>query len=150
MTTATKEKKQVRAENVKENLAQKQTHDTGVVDEVSKPIAHRRVVVPQYEVLKSEQGFEILAKMPGVRQKNLEIQLADRLLSVKGVTDSLEIEGYERVYHEFTAVDYEAGFKLSRDIDGDGISASLEHGVLRLTLPKAKASMPKSITVNAS
>jgi HSP20 family molecular chaperone IbpA len=74
--------------------------------------------------------------------------LENDVLRVEGYIDSAKYQGMEPVYTEYIVGHYARGFTLSNKIDRDGISAALDDGVLTLTLPKAKQSIPRRITVN--
>ncbi len=108
------------------------------------------VVVPEYRIFTRDDSFEITAAMPGVSEKNLEVQLEDSWLSIKGQSEEINLDGFNKLYAEFTTPNYECGFKLPNGIDGEGISASLVNGMLKIKLPKAKEHRRHTIAVTAS
>ena len=55
--------------------------------------------------------------------------------------------GHKLVYAEYDTGDYQRAFTLSNEIDIDKIEASVQNGVLRLSLPKAEAAKPRKIEV---
>jgi HSP20 family protein len=59
-------------------------------------------------------------------------------------------EGYSVHRQERTASRFSRSFTLPCAVNGDAISASLEHGVLTVTLPKAPESQPRQITVKSA
>jgi HSP20 family molecular chaperone IbpA len=117
-------------------------------EEKQSEVTTKRVVVPEYQILRKEGGYEIRAELPGVAERALEITVKDRLLTLKGQTAPLEFEGLRASYSEFTAVDYAAGFRLSDDIDDESIGAILKNGMLTVSLPKYKERQPRTIQVN--
>jgi len=109
--------------------------------------AVRRSVVPEYRLVRNEDKFELIALIPGVPQANLDIQVEGPFLKIQGAMDEPKFDGYKRVHTEFSYVNYESSFRLSDDIDRDGIKAELEHGLLKVTLPKVAEVLPKKIPV---
>ena len=53
----------------------------------------------------------------------------------------------EPVYAEYNVGHYARSFTLGGAVDREKISASLEDGVLTLTLPKAKQAQPRKIAI---
>lgn len=53
----------------------------------------------------------------------------------------------EATYKEFELVNFFRQFELSEEVDQEKISASLSHGVLRLSLPRAEKAKPREIPV---
>jgi len=101
-----------------------------------KPVQQKPLpfVTPAIDVLQSENGFLVVADLPGVKQTDLDIQFDKDTLHVVG---RREAAGYA----------YRRSFALSRDIDPDGITAELADGVLTLTLPKHASRRPRAIQV---
>lgn len=108
------------------------------------------VVVPEYRIFTKDDSFEIVTAMPGVSDSQLEVHIEDSWLSIKGRGDDIELDGLEKLYAEFTIPNYECGFKLPDGIDGEGIKASLNNGMLKISLPKAKERRRHTIAVTAS
>jgi len=104
--------------------------------------------VPTFEVKESQDGFVIKADLPGVEDKNLDVNLHNGVLTVAGHRDSEERkEGetfalYERQYGSFTR-----SFALPDVADGDRINAKLEAGVLTLSIPKKAEAKPRKIEI---
>jgi HSP20 family protein len=70
------------------------------------------------------------------------------VLRVEGKIDFTAYKDIEPVYTEYNIGHYTRSFTLSNKIDRDGITARVEDGVLTLTLPKAKETLPRRIAVN--
>ena len=63
---------------------------------------------------------------------------------------TVAIEGEFRVlHHETRPGDYSRSFRLSRDLDVARVEAALQHGVLRVEVPRAEAFRPRTIQVQA-
>lgn len=108
-----------------------------------------RVFVPAVDILENEEEIIILADMPGVTSKSVDIDLRESVLTIQGRISPAEGEKEVTVYREFDWGDYLRQFTLSDAIDQEKITAKMDLGVLRLTLPKAEKRKPQKIQVTA-
>lgn len=108
-----------------------------------------RVFVPAVDILENEEEIIILADMPGVTSKSVDIDLRESVLTIQGRISPAEGEKEVTVYREFDWGDYLRQFTLSDAIDQEKITAKMDQGVLRLTLPKAEKRKPQKIQVTA-
>ena len=108
-----------------------------------------RVFVPAVDILENEEEILILADMPGVTSKSVDIDLRESVLTIQGRISPVEGEKEVTVYREFDWGDYLRQFTLSDAIDQEKITAKMNLGVLRLTLPKAEKRKPQKIQVTA-
>ncbi len=107
------------------------------------------VFIPTVDVLENANELIVLADMPGVDSKNVDIDLRDNRLTIIGRIEQAEGEKEVSLYKEFNWGDYYRQFTLSDLIDQSKIAAKMEDGVLRLTLPKAEKMKPQKIKVTA-
>jgi HSP20 family protein len=107
-----------------------------------------RYFVPTSDIFETEDALTVIMEMPGVEKKDINIALEEDVLRIDGQIDFAKYQGMEPVYTEYNVGHYARSFTLSGKIDREGISAQLDDGVLTLTLPKAKESMPRRIAVN--
>ena len=105
------------------------------------------VFIPGVDILETQDEIVVLADMPGVDGKNVEIDLKDNQLTIRGRIDPVVSEKEVSLYSEFGWGDYLRSFTLSNLINQERITAKMDQGVLRLTLPKAEKMKPKKITV---
>ena len=101
------------------------------------------------DILENEEEIIILADMPGVTSKSVDIDLRESVLTIEGRISPVEGEKEVTVYREFDWGDYLRQFTLSDAIDQEKITAKMDQGVLRLTLPKAEKRKPQKIQVTA-
>jgi HSP20 family protein len=106
------------------------------------------VFIPAVDILEDPTGITIVADMPGVDGKNVEIDLKDNQLTITGRIDPVEGEKEVSLYKEFLYGDYIRQFTLSYVIDQNKITAKMEDGVLRLILPKVEKMKPQKIKVS--
>ena len=107
------------------------------------------VFIPAVDILENANEIIVLADMPGVDSKSIDIDLKDDQLTIMGRIDRVEGEKEVSLYKEFNWGDYFRSFSLSEVIDQSKITAKMDQGVLRLTLPKGEKMKPRKISVTA-
>ena len=99
------------------------------------------------DIFERDDGLVLLLDMPGVAQKNVEVKLEDRLLSVSGGVEPEEVGDRKSLLEEYVVGDYHRSFTVNEEVDTAGITAELHNGVLKVFLPKAEAARPRKIPV---
>jgi HSP20 family molecular chaperone IbpA len=104
---------------------------------------------PRLEVVESESEFLVTAELPGLEEKDFEIEVHGNVLTVRGEKRS-ETTGEqkgrhfsERIYGEFRRA-----VGLPVEVSSEKASASFKNGVLTVTLPKAETAKVRHIPVN--
>lgn len=103
---------------------------------------------PKVNILENESGYSISAELPGVTKDDIDIDLNDNTLSIKGERKAEtrdEKESYIRVESSYGK--FERSFHVSEDIDRNSVNASFKDGVLRVDLKKKEEAKPKQIKV---
>jgi len=108
------------------------------------------IFTPAVDIFETEEGLTLLADMPGVKAKDLNIDLREGTLTLTGEAQSPEGSKETEVFREYKTGKYFREFTVSEKIDQAKIEAELQDGVLRLTLPKAETAKPRKITVKTS
>ncbi|HEY3910689.1 MAG TPA: Hsp20/alpha crystallin family protein [Stellaceae bacterium] len=111
--------------------------------------AERPVFVPPADIYETGDSIVVLCEMPGVASDAVDITLERRVLTIRGRGADQQYSGYQRVYTEYAAGDYERVFTLSENIDRDRIEASEADGVLHLVLPKAAPAKARRIELKS-
>lgn len=105
---------------------------------------------PNFEVKENKESFVFRADLPGVAEKDLQVQLNDNRLSVSGKRESEKTEqndtfyATERSYGSFTR-----SFTLPEGTDADKAHAELKNGVLTIAIPKRPEAQPRKINVTS-
>lgn len=107
-----------------------------------------RVFTPAVDIYETDNDISLIADMPGVDKKSVDITLENNILTLEGHVTQEKPEGYELSYNEYQIGDYQRSFKVSDAIDRDKISASVKEGVLYVTLPKAEPAKARKIKVD--
>ena len=104
--------------------------------------------VPRVDITEEESGFVVIADVPGVEAKNIEITLDKNVLTIRGARDAeTELDEGNFKRKERYRGSFTRQFSLPETADGDNISARSTNGVLTVTIPKTVASQPRSIQV---
>jgi HSP20 family protein len=104
-------------------------------------MAERPTYAPPVDIFENKDEVLILADMPGVTTEGLTVNLDRDQLTIDA-RRAPSATGDE-------AFDYRRVFVVPHGIEPEKISASLQHGVLRLTLPKPATLKPRQIEVKA-
>jgi len=108
--------------------------------------------VPAVDIKEAKDAYEVVADVPGVEAKDIDISLDDGVLTVKGERkheskDASEEEGEAYTRTERSYGSFYRRFTLPDTADAENISAKTEHGVLKLHIPKKEKALPKKISV---
>jgi len=111
-------------------------------------MSSRRTFIPRTDIHETEDKVFVIADMPGVDEKSIDINVEKNTLTINGTVDPEVINNHALVYAEYEVGDFHRKFTLSNEIDVDKIEAVVKDGVLRLYLPKVGPST-KKIAVKA-
>lgn len=109
----------------------------------------KTVYVPSVDIIEREEDIVLIADMPGVDDRSLDITLEKDTLTIDGRVEETVPEGHRLRVTEYGTGDYRRVFTLSDEINKENIQATVKNGVLRLTLPKAEAVKTRKIPVKA-
>jgi HSP20 family protein len=126
------------------NIANQQQSESTVSSPPAQPPV--QYLTPLADVDSTTEGYVISLEIPGVDKSGLEITVDDDRLTILGHRHLAESAG-EVVHREIRANDFRRVYELGPDVDTTKISAHLEQGVLKLTLPKLEKVKPRQITV---
>jgi HSP20 family molecular chaperone IbpA len=110
----------------------------------------RRVFTPAVDIIEKENDILLVADMPGVDEKSVDITLEKDQLTIHGTVEPEIPESHRLALSEYGVGDYERTFTISNEIDREHITANVRDGVLRLTLPKAEVAKTKKIPVTGN
>jgi HSP20 family protein len=100
------------------------------------------------DIRQTDEAFWIEASVPGFRPEDMEITLDENVLTIRG-TRPLEDEtlhgGYVQRERHLGSVYRQVG--LAAEVRAEEITASFEHGVLSVMVPRAKKAQPTRIPV---
>ena len=105
------------------------------------------VLVPATDIYETENEFVVKADMPGVKKEDVEITLENNQFEINAKVTEDAIPENEMKYREYRLYNYNRAFTAGDSVNRDGIQATLEKGVLTLTLQKSERIKPKRIAV---
>ncbi|HEU5135876.1 MAG TPA: Hsp20/alpha crystallin family protein [Steroidobacteraceae bacterium] len=88
---------------------------------------------PSVELRESDKEFQVLAELPGLEERDVEVTFADGVLTLKG---EKRLEEANAVYTERWSGSFERQIPLSQDVDAEKIKATFKNGVLTVMLAK--------------
>jgi HSP20 family molecular chaperone IbpA len=106
--------------------------------------------VPLIDIHEGPDGLVLEADLPGATEDNLTIQLEANVLTLQARIEPRNLGEVRPIHEEYRPGEFFRSFILSDEVDRNGITAELKHGVLRLTLPKAERAKPRRIEIKAS
>jgi len=110
-----------------------------------------RVWVPAIDVVEQKDAYLMYAELPGVDASQVDISFEQNVLTIRGSKRSAveaSNEGELRVYAaERVSGSFERSIRLPEFVDGEAISAEFTNGLLKVTVPKAKAAQARRIEI---
>ena len=104
---------------------------------------------PSVDVIDRDDELLVRAEVPGYRKDEIEISVADRVLTLKGETREEEKEEKGDYYRcEISRGTFSRTVALPAAVDDSKAKASMKDGMLELTLPKLEKSRRHTITIS--
>lgn len=113
-----------------------------------------RAWLPALDVVERGDAYVVTTELPGVTPDQVEVSFEQNVLTLRGTktpsidarnTGELRVFAAERVHGTF-----ERSVRLPEFVDADRITASFEHGVLTVSIPKAEAAKPRKIEIGTA
>ncbi len=95
-------------------------------------------------------NFVLRAGVPGLTESDVQISVAGNTVTLRGERKVEVPEGHSVHRRERSGVRFAKSFELPARVDADKVTATLKHGVLTLTLPRAAEAQPRQISVKAA
>ena len=89
------------------------------------------------ELKEKDKEYTVKAELPGVKKEDLDIDMEDNYITInakKQEEHDEENEGYKK--SEFSYGEFSRTIYFPQEIDINNTKAKLEHGVLKITIPK--------------
>jgi HSP20 family protein len=107
--------------------------------------------MPAADVIVSPEDVTVYMDVPGVRAENLEIELENDVLTVRGERPYPYGEQDERTWQriERSFGRFERDLRVPRGLDAEAIQAELADGVLTLRVPKPEPLKPRRVEIRS-
>ena len=110
---------------------------------------HRLVLRPNVDIFENDEAIQLFADLPGVAQDTLELEVDDNTLTIQGGIQ-IDMPGdMEALHADVRSTHYRRAFTLSSELDTGLIEASLNDGLLAVTIPKREEVRPRKIEITA-
>jgi HSP20 family protein len=108
-------------------------------------------LMPNMDVTETDKEIEITAELPGLEEKDVQINVSDNLLTIRGEKKA-EKEQKDKNYRlvERSYGSFERTLELPDGVNLDGIKANISKGVLKVTVPKPAPAQAKKIEVKSA
>src|SRR6266403_1037548 len=107
--------------------------------------------IPHVDVREEAERFLVVADVPGVEGKDIEVTADKGVLTIRGERNSeskTSADGFERV--ERATGTFLRRFSLPESADAEAIKARHVNGVLEVSIPKRPQEQPRRISVQAA
>ena len=106
---------------------------------------------PKVNVYEYDDKVGIVAEIPGLNKKQLNVDVEDGVLTISGDKHStFEEDGAKVIRRELKQSSFKRSFELGEQLDGDNIAANFKDGVLSVSIPKIEPEKPKKTFVKIS
>jgi len=105
---------------------------------------------PAINLYDDASRFVLTADLPGHGPDDVKVTLNQDVLTLVGERKSDGPEGYSVHRQERAPVRFSRSLKLPSRVDPEKVEATLDNGVLRVTVEKAAEVQPRKITVRAA
>jgi HSP20 family protein len=104
--------------------------------------------MPRTDVIDRDENYLVRVEVPGVDKKDIEVSLADNMLTVKGKVQHEEKEQKDDYYRcEISQGAFSRTLMVPGTVDASKVEASLKDGMLEVTLPKLEVAKRRKIKV---
>ena len=127
-----------------------ETHFPNVVQQVGvKP--YQGTAYPKVNVYEYDDKIGLVAEIPGLKKKQLNIEVEDGVLTISGDKHNIWEEAEAKILRrELKQSSFKRSFELGELLDGDNISANFTDGILSISIPKLEPEKPKKKSVKIS
>lgn len=100
------------------------------------------------DVTEKEGNLVVRASVPGIEPNELEIQIENDVLTIRGETKHQSESKDERVYRrEMSYGSFARSVRLPDNLNLDSVDAEFKNGIVTITLPRVPEEKPKAIKV---
>ena len=142
-----------RWEPVHEMMTLREAMDRLFDDAFTHPITTNgsAVVLPSIDLYQNNDQVMVKAALPGLKPEDVQISVTSNTLTLRGEFKQESGDQKEMTYHirEHRYGLFERSIPLPADVQTDKAKADFENGILTITLPKAEAIKPRTISIKS-
>ena len=103
---------------------------------------------PKVNVYEYDDKVGVVAEIPGLDKKQLDVAVEDGVLTISGDKHSaFEDDGAKVIRRELKQSSFKRSFELGDQLDGENVSAKFKDGILSVSIPKIEPEVPKKHSV---
>ena len=103
---------------------------------------------PKVNVYEYDDKIGIIAEIPGLDKKDLQVDVEEGILHISGDKHGLfDDTGAKVIRKELKHSSFKRSFELGEQLNGDKIKASFKDGLLSIDIPKVEPTEPKKLSV---
>jgi HSP20 family protein len=103
---------------------------------------------PALDLYESGDHLVAVVELPGMVKEDIDISLHDGMLTISGERKRERTNGETAQRTERYVGTFRRSISLATRVDASKVSATYQHGILKVTLPKAEEAKPKQIQVS--
>lgn len=109
------------------------------------------MISPRINITETTDNYQISAELPGVNEQDVDVSVANRMLTIKGERKEEKNE-QERNYHRIESAygAFQRVVTLPEDADKDNINANFKNGILTIIIPKSAEALAETRKINIS
>lgn len=97
------------------------------------------LIAPRLDVRETDKEIRVSVELPGVSEDDVEVDVEEDLLTVRAEKkEEREIEGADQHVTERIYGVFQRAIRLPQAVDARAVRATLENGVLQITIPKSE------------
>ena len=104
--------------------------------------------IPPVDVYSDEDRVVVHAELPGMKQKDIDVNYQDGVLTIKGERKhetEVKENGYHRVERAYGT--FHRSVRLPAEVDASKVKAELKEGILTVSFPKAEEAKARKIEI---
>ena len=101
------------------------------------------------DLYETDEAVVLEMAVPGIAVNDLDISLEGRQLSIRGSLPEVDHDGRRYWLQTIPHGQFQRTVTLPINVESDKVQATVENGMLRLTLPKVAEAKARKITINA-
>jgi HSP20 family protein len=104
-------------------------------------VPSRRAAHVPVDVFDDKDNYYVRAELPGVKKKDIKLELDNAVLTLSGERKTKSGESEE-------STSFTRSVSVADDIRSDKVKGTFEDGILTVTLPKSEERKPRSISIS--
>ena len=125
---------------------------TGILSPISDLVGHNINLLSStmpIDVIDQGKEYMVKANLPGIDKKDVDIQLTENVLTIKGSYEQNNEEKNERyLLQERRMGNFSRSIAFNEELLPDKITAAFKNGILEIVIPKAEVQPPTSIKID--